>query len=326
MGWHPDALWPSENPRQPSPHGFLDPFLLIADAAKVTQTMRLGVAVTDIFRRPPAVLAQTALTLAHLSEGRFVLGIGMGEAENLTPYGLPFTPSASRMAEFVMLSKRLMSERGPWSFEGRHYEFDRAVLNIEEPAGGIPGIWLAGSGPRGLRNVARHGDGWIPLRQPLSVFEEKVEFLDKELAEVGRSRSELTLGMVGWTIFAETHEAAHQLMQSPLVKYFALFAGPDQYAAHGGRGGGNEAVRQYIPTHLSEKEARELVDGIPDSLVHDYLLHGTGEDVLEQLRPYSEVGLDHPVVWNISYFGDRDSIGESFRQQAALLAKGSEVF
>ena len=78
-----ESVWPDIGniaALSPSPHIWLDPMPVIAVWAQRAQQLRFGTAITDTFRRPPAVVAATALTLSHLTEGRFVLGIGAGGA------------------------------------------------------------------------------------------------------------------------------------------------------------------------------------------------------------------------------------------------------
>src|SRR5260370_7425747 len=71
------------------PDAFTDPFCLGAALGRAT-TIPYGVCVTDSIRRGPADVARTALTLQHLCQGGFNLGIGSGEAENIAPFGYPY--------------------------------------------------------------------------------------------------------------------------------------------------------------------------------------------------------------------------------------------
>src|SRR5207237_538970 len=103
MGFWPQSAWtPDVTPLatvQRSPHTYLDPFIAIAGAAAATSTIKLGTSVTQPLGRHPAHLAQTFLSLSHLSGGRVILGIGAGEGENLTPYGIPFDRPAAKVEE-----------------------------------------------------------------------------------------------------------------------------------------------------------------------------------------------------------------------------------
>jgi phthiodiolone/phenolphthiodiolone dimycocerosates ketoreductase len=90
VSFWPDALWTPEFTdlamSSPSPHRHLDGLAVAAAAAVLTNTVSLATSVVDTVRRHPAMLAQSALTIDHLSRGRFILGLGSGERENILPY------------------------------------------------------------------------------------------------------------------------------------------------------------------------------------------------------------------------------------------------
>src|SRR5580693_5828694 len=84
VSFWPDSIWTPEftdlATTSPSPHRHLDALALSAAAAVLTKNVLIATGVVDTVRRHPAMLAQTALTLSHLSKGRFCLGVGSGEA------------------------------------------------------------------------------------------------------------------------------------------------------------------------------------------------------------------------------------------------------
>lgn len=88
VSFWPDSIWAPEftdlATASPSPHRHLDGMAVAAAAAVLTTTTPIATTVVDTVRRHPAMLAQTALTLDHLSKGRFILGLGSGELENLS--------------------------------------------------------------------------------------------------------------------------------------------------------------------------------------------------------------------------------------------------
>src|ERR1700709_978233 len=89
VSFWPDSIWTPEFTDlatvSPSPHRHLDGLAVAGAAAVLTQRTPLATTVIDTVRRHPAMLAQTALTLDHLSKGRFILGLGWGELENTVP-------------------------------------------------------------------------------------------------------------------------------------------------------------------------------------------------------------------------------------------------
>src|SRR5277367_340008 len=94
VSFWPDSIWTQEftdlATASPSPHRHLDGLAVAAAVAVLTKTVPIMTSVVDTVRRHPSLLAQTALTIDHLSRGRFVLGVGCGETENIVPYGFDF--------------------------------------------------------------------------------------------------------------------------------------------------------------------------------------------------------------------------------------------
>ena len=150
-------------PPQPSPHIWFDPVPVVAAAAAATRDIRLGIGVTDVVRRHPASLAQTALTLDHLTGGRFVLGVGSGEALNLEPFGVANERPLSRLEDGLEVMRLLMASPDPVDYEGEHFRLRGASLGLRPVGDRPPPIWVAAHRPRGLALAGRRADGWLPL-------------------------------------------------------------------------------------------------------------------------------------------------------------------
>jgi alkanesulfonate monooxygenase SsuD/methylene tetrahydromethanopterin reductase-like flavin-dependent oxidoreductase (luciferase family) len=131
-----------------------------------TRRARIGCLVFYVGYRNPGLLAKAALTLDHISGGRFELGLGAGwHEQEARAFGYDFPALGARfelLEEAVPLIKRLLDpaeERT--TFEGRHFRTDRASC-LPGPFGGrqLP-VWIGGVGPkRTPRLAARYADGW----------------------------------------------------------------------------------------------------------------------------------------------------------------------
>jgi phthiodiolone/phenolphthiodiolone dimycocerosates ketoreductase len=106
MGWHPDSLWtPDLTPlaaSQANPHTYFDPLVMMGAVGAQTSRLRVGVVVTDLIRRHPAVLAQTMLTLDHLTGGRAILGRARGAGACRRGRGTPSAGGAARSGDHVL--------------------------------------------------------------------------------------------------------------------------------------------------------------------------------------------------------------------------------
>jgi len=158
------SFWPLDHFFQAPPWGRPDEAMLegqttLAWAAGRTRRMQLGVLVTGVTHRPPAVLIKAVTTLDVLSGGRAWLGVGAGwyegEARSL---GIPFPEVGERferLEETVRIA-RAMFDGDTAKIAGRHYLLEQP-FNVPPPVSRVP-ILIGGAGKRTLRLVARYAD------------------------------------------------------------------------------------------------------------------------------------------------------------------------
>jgi len=332
MGWFPQSLWtPDITPLaafQPNPDIFFDPLVAIAAAAGATSRIRLGTAVTEALRRHPVELAQAFLTLDHLAPGRIICGLGSGEALNLLPYGIPFDRPVGRLEEAVRIIRLLWSSDGPVDFEGEHFRLHQAVLGLKPTPEGPPEIWLAAHGPRMLEITGRYADGWLPEFLPLDDYRERLQRIQHARGAAGRAAEPFTPGMYVKLVLTDQHEQAHALMTAPLLRILALTQPAEAFARHGATHPLGEkafGVRDFIPVRFTRDQILELIDGVPPAVVEAGVLHGTPEEVAEQLAAYARAGLRHVVLWNVTFFGDASLIRRSYQLMGSLLEVLREI-
>ncbi len=147
-----------------------DPWLVLAAIATRTKRIRLGLSVTPLSRRRPWKLAREAITLDHLSNGRLILGFGLGDDQDkgFTSFGdvADRKQRAELLDEGLDILAGLMSGQ-PFSYTGKHYKVDEVTFlpqPIQQPR--IP-IWIGGFWPHKApaRRAARW-DGFLPASEP----------------------------------------------------------------------------------------------------------------------------------------------------------------
>ena len=130
----------------------------------ITEHVRLGLMVTGVTYRHPAVLAAEAITIDHASNGRLELAYGAAwyDKEH-TELGIPFPPLKERVDAFeeaVQIVRGLLTTDG-FTFEGRHFQVRDATLFPRAVQRPHPPIWIGASGEkRMLPIVARYADAW----------------------------------------------------------------------------------------------------------------------------------------------------------------------
>jgi probable F420-dependent oxidoreductase len=158
-------IWVSEHiivPRKQFPRSplFYDPVLTLTWVAAVTERVRLGTSVLVLPMRHPLPLAKELSTLQNLSDGRLILGVGVGwlEAE-FAALGAPFHQRGRRMDEGIEMMKAVWSQ-DPVNFDAKYIPAEiREMTMLPQPAKPIP-MWHGSRTEAAHRRTVRIGDGW----------------------------------------------------------------------------------------------------------------------------------------------------------------------
>jgi phthiodiolone/phenolphthiodiolone dimycocerosates ketoreductase len=306
-----------------NPEEGFDPFPLLGAMAQRTRRAALGTAVTEAIRRHPVQLAQAALTVHHLSRGRFILGIGVGERENVEPYGLSFRGQASRMEEALHLIRLLWRSEGYLSYEGRFFRLQDAVMGLGPYRGTYPPIWVAAHGPRTLRIAGRYGDGWLPTHQmEPDEYAEHLATIHTAAEDAGRDFSRFVGSYEMRVLPAASHEEAHRLLDSPALRLGALIIPAEVWARTGVAHPFGERYRgvvDWIPSRIDPDVVLKLMDEVPFDVIHTYVDHGTWEELAGRVLSYRAAGLRHAVMANVAPLVDPRSTPASFRSVIRLI-------
>ena len=318
MGWHPDSVWTEDlTPLakvQPNPHTYFDPLLMMGAVGSATEHIKVGSVVTDLIRRNPAMVAMQTLTLDHLSRGRSILGLGTGEAMNITPYGLPFDRPVGRLSEGIDVIRLLWEADGPVNYEGRFHKLENAVLGLGPYGDRLPEIWTAAHGPKMLELTGRKADGWLPTKIPPAEYARCLSEIRRAGSEAGRKMDDFTPGLLAYVLLAPDEESLQRMTEHALVRALCVMLPPHIYTELGFEPplGEHGAFHDYLPSSVSRSEAMSVIEKIPPEVVRHYAFCGTPEQVAEEVAGYHAAGLRHMVCWNITAFGDPSLAGWSF--------------
>jgi F420-dependent oxidoreductase-like protein len=205
-------------PIQADPEGpCFEGLTLLAAMAAHTKRIRCGILVVGVTYRHPAVLANMAATIDHISGGRLEFGLGAAwyELEH-EQYGIPFPRVGERMD---MLDEAVRIVRSMWTeqrttFEGEHYQLRDALCEPKPVQSHLP-LWIGGEGERRtLRIVAEHADGWNAFLSPMDHYRHKLDVLARHCQDVGRDPAEIRLQVVLRLILgADEAEAEERLRE-----------------------------------------------------------------------------------------------------------------
>jgi alkanesulfonate monooxygenase SsuD/methylene tetrahydromethanopterin reductase-like flavin-dependent oxidoreductase (luciferase family) len=209
--------------------------------AGISGGMRMGTAVLLLPMLNPVLLAEEAATLDHLTDGRFVLGVGLGYRDSeFAAMGIERKSRVPRFREYVQ-AMRLLLSGDHVTFHGKYVKLDDASLSMRpRNPSGVP-IWIGGTVPDAVKRAAELGDSWQgagamtmdEMRRWWTLFHDTRVELGKPLDYPRQVSRECFCG--------PTMNAAIDLARGPIsAKY-------ERYATHGfgGFDGGADAFRQF---------------------------------------------------------------------------------
>ena len=170
-----------------------EPLIVLAYLAAVTRRVMLGTSVYLLALRNPLLAARQAVSLDRLSDGRLVLGVGVGWLESeFAALGVPYRERGSRTDEAIAVLKALC---GPDSaeFHGRHHSFTSVEFLPKPVQLPHPPLWIGGRSDAAVRRAARAGDAWHPSHLTVGELGRRVPELHAECERAGRSADDVTV-------------------------------------------------------------------------------------------------------------------------------------
>ncbi len=185
-----DAVWVGDHLACPAPG--LDATICLASAAAATERIALGFSVMLLGLRPPAWTAKQLVSIDKLSDGRLLLGVGVGGEfpGEFAAAGVPLRERGQRVDETLQVLPDLLTGK-PVSHRGATLTLD--VPALEPALAKPPPILVGGRGEPALRRAARFGDAWLPMWLTPEKLGKRAELLAELAAERGRPCPELAL-------------------------------------------------------------------------------------------------------------------------------------
>jgi len=285
-----DCLWSAEA----WGHDAVTP---LAFMAARTARIRLGTGIMQAGTRTPALVAMTAMSLAAMSGGRFILGLGVSGPQVIEGWhGIRFERPVQRLRETVEIVRR--AARGErLAYKGKIYELPlpggegKALRSAARPQPEIP-IYLATMSPRSLEMTGEIADGWLGtsfMPEHARVF---LDHLEAGAVRAGRSLAQLDLQAGGVVAFSDDVERLIPPRKPGLA--FTLGAmGSRQHNFYNDafKRAGYEDVAVEVQRLWLDGRREEAAARVPDELVLKTNLLGTEAMVSKRLETYREAGI-----------------------------------
>ena len=296
------------------------PFAPLAAAAGPTSSLKLATGIAIALTRSPFETAMATIELDHMTEGRFILGLG-ASVKSWTNgfFGMPYSKPVSQLREAVEVIRKVTKHAHKGSLEnhiGTYYKLDFSELQPTVPPlrENIP-IWISALRGPMTRLGAEIGDGiighpiWTIDWLRTHIRDEIVKGLNKS----GRQRSEIEINCWFWT----TPNSNRKESVEDARAVVAFYAGIEQYEPFFEAHGFGEICKQ-LQEGVKNGSYLEAAHLIPDDMASTFVLTGTPDEVKKRLEPAWEIAdsvtlvppaLSLPPEKTLAY---TQTIGETF--------------
>ena len=266
-----------------------------------TTTLKAGTAIMQMPARTPAMTAMTAMTLYHLSGGRFMLGLGPSGPQVVEGwYGEAYGRPMTRTREYVEIIRKILGRKEPLIHTGYHYKipYDGArASGLGKPLKSIlhgdpqMKIFTGTISPAGVRLAAEIADGFFPVWMSPERFDLFADSLEEGFAAAGNGKTleDFEIAPFVQVSLGDDLDACRR----PIKEYLALYVGGmgardrNFYNNHVKRMGYEEAA-VAVQNAFLEGRRDEAVAAIPDELVDEVALVGPRERIADRLAAWKE--------------------------------------
>ncbi|NKQ52631.1 LLM class F420-dependent oxidoreductase [Amycolatopsis sp. K13G38] len=288
-----DSLWTAEG------YGS-DALTPLAWWGSATTRIKLGTNIVQMSARTPTAVGMSAMTLDHLSGGRFVLGLGASGPQVVEGwYGQPYPRPLARTREYIDIVRQVVARKEPVTCDGDFFQLPlqggtglgKALKPTVHPLREEIPIYLAAEGPKNVALSAEICDGWLPL-----FFSPKSDGFYRAALEEGfarpgarRSFSDFEVAASVPVIVHDDVEAAADLIRPSLALYIGGMGAKsvnfhhDVFARMGYADVADKVQDLYLAGHKKEATA-----AIPTSLIEDTSLIGPAAKIREELAAWEE--------------------------------------
>jgi F420-dependent oxidoreductase-like protein len=268
-----------------------------------TEKIRVGTAIMQMPARTPAMAAMTAMSLAQMSDNRFIVGLGASGPQVIEGWhGVPYGKPIARTKEYIQIMRKIMAREGPVEFEGKVYQmpnksegttgFGKPLKSILEANNDIP-IYTASITPAGLRCAAEVADGVFPVwmdPDKYSIFADDFN-TGFEKAGNGKGLKDFDVAPFVSVAMNDDMEAAFNSLRPWLALYIGGMGakGRNFYTDYATRLGYGEAAEKIQDYYLSGQKA-EAEALVPNELLDEIALVGPKDRIRERLQRWKDAG------------------------------------
>ena len=278
-----EAVWVPEG-------GGRDSLTSLATIAMKTDAVKLGTGILPIFARTPTNTAMGAAGMAAVSDGRFLLGLGVGHAPPVESRdGIPFNQPMTRMRETIQIIKALLSGEEV-NFTGKQFKITGASMGAATPKTKVP-IYIAALGPQMLEMVGELADGVLMNWTAVDYLGEAIGHIKRGAEKAGRDPNEIDIA--GYVRVAVGDNLTESRVS--LRRQVARYASNPFYRNFFAQTGFDKEMSAAAAA-LADGNLDKAADSITEEMQDQVAIVGTVEECRAALEKRRAAGLQLPVI------------------------------
>ena len=278
-----EAVWVPEG-------GGRDSLTSLATIAMKTDAVKLGTGILPIFARTPTNTAMGAAGMAAVSDGRFLLGLGVGHAPTVESRdGIPFNQPMTRMRETIQIIKALLSGEEV-NFTGKQFKITGASMGVATPKTKVP-IYIAALGPQMLEMVGELADGVLMNWTAVDYLGEAIGHIKRGAEKAGRDPNEIDIAgyvrvAVGDNLTESRVSLRRQVARYAINPFYRNFFAQT----------GFDKEMSAAAAALADGNLDKAADSITEEMQDQVAIVGTVEECRAALEKRRAAGLQLPVI------------------------------
>ena len=270
--------------------GGRDSLTSLATIAMKTDAVKLGTGILPIFARTPTNTAMGAAGMAAVSDGRFLLGLGVGHAPTVESRdGIPFNQPMTRMRETIQIIKALLSGEEV-NFTGKQFKITGASMGAATPKTKVP-IYIAALGPQMLEMVGELADGVLMNWTAVDYLGEAIGHIKRGAEKAGRDPNEIDIA--GYVRVAVGDNLTESRVS--LRRQVARYASNPFYRNFFAQTGFDKEMSAAAAA-LADGNLDKAADSITEEMQDQVAIVGTVEECRAALEKRRAAGLQLPVI------------------------------
>ena len=271
-----------------------DQVAVLAACALATQRILLGTSISSVFVRSVPTIAMAAATVDHLSQRRFILGLGSSHKVQVEPeHGLPYGQPVRRVRDSVAIIRTLLRD-GVVSYRGETVTIERFDLWFRPIRQEIP-IYLGALFPKMLEVCGEIAQGAILVWSTLETVAQAVAHITEGARRAGRRPEEVDLAALLPCSVAASQQEAFDVLR-PVVAFYAGFF-PRYHRLIAAQGFPEAA--QAIRAAWGKGDQAGAARAVPDALIAAVAVAGTPAECRERIEAYRSSGIALPIIFPV---------------------------